>query len=221
MNYLSLTYWNGSFRSPFAHLSLIGSSRAAWHTSFVIPQLNLLLDAGLVVSHSRPRHIFLLHGHSDHTLLAPGFVHRGDADPPDIFCPAELAAALGEFLDAKTMLDKGGLTRREDVTVEKGRVGLGTHVMHGMKPGETIELRRKKGWSATAFACDHSVPCLGYVFSLTNMHIRPEFAGLPGQEIKALREQGVEITTPTVQPIFAFFGGYDCDDLGRRTAMAC
>jgi len=94
------------FPKPYHNLTLVGRSRAAWHTSFVVPQLNLLLDAGLVVNNTRPKHIFLTHGHSDHTLLAPAFLKR--SDPPDIYCPAEMGSALDAFLDAKTMLNEGG-----------------------------------------------------------------------------------------------------------------
>ncbi|EAQ91165.1 hypothetical protein CHGG_03100 [Chaetomium globosum CBS 148.51] len=94
------------FPKPYHNLTLTGRSRAAWHTSFVIPQLNLLLDAGMVVNNLRPKHIFLTHGHSDHTLLTPAFVKR--SDPPDIYCPAEMKDALDNFINAKTMLSEGG-----------------------------------------------------------------------------------------------------------------
>jgi ribonuclease Z len=201
------------FPAPY-QLTLLGTSRAAWHTSFHIPQLNLLLDAGLVVNNSRPKHIFLTHGHSDHTLLTPAFVKRGEPDPPDIVCPSEMADALDEYLDAKTMLDKGGLAARGSLKIDEGRYGLGTHRTHGLKAGESVEVHRKNGWSATAFACDHSVPCLGYVFYFTTMHIRPEYAGLPGPDIKALKDKGVEVTKPTSKPIFAFLGDTTVKTLG-------
>ncbi|KAB5545754.1 RNase Z [Coniochaeta sp. 2T2.1] len=93
------------FPKPYQQYTLTGRSRAAWHTSFVVPELNLLLDAGLVVSNARPKHIFLTHGHSDHTLLAPAFVKR--SDPPDIFCPVEIEQVLNEYIRAKVVMNKG------------------------------------------------------------------------------------------------------------------
>lgn len=100
------------FPKPYSQYVLTGRSRAAWHTSFVIPQLNLLLDAGLVVNRLRPKHIFLTHGHSDHSLLAPAYVKR--EDPPDVFCPVEVVRVLDDFMLARTMLNLGGLIKRED-----------------------------------------------------------------------------------------------------------
>ncbi|KAL2164300.1 hypothetical protein VTH06DRAFT_3516 [Thermothelomyces fergusii] len=272
------------FPKPYHNLTLTGRSRAAWHTSFVIPQLNLLLDAGRVINHLRPKHIFLTHGHSDHTLLTPVFVKR--SDPPDIYCPAEMKDALDSFINAETMLNEGGgiwppestspylqkytsnkkgpepppsgpdagdgdgaprgdpspSPAEADVTMEDGQINssaaaeqqqearenndnhdnenddaddgihplLRTHRTHGLRPGDTVKLRRlaaPQTYTATAFACDHTVPCLGYVFSAVTPKLRPEYRGLPGPELRALREErGVDLTAPVAVPVFAFLG---------------
>ena len=217
---------------PHSHIVLTGRSRAAWHTSFVVPQLNLLLDAGLVVGSARPKHVFLTHGHADHALLAPVFTSR--AEPPDIFCPAEMRAVLDDYLLAKTMLNRGGLVGIEDAAAQGLEVGgadgdedddgdgldghgrqrtplekafLKTHFTHPLHPGDVVSLKHvAREFTATAFACDHSVPCLGYLFSSTTHRLRPEFASLPGAQLKALRESGASITAPHVSPIFAFLG---------------
>ena len=60
--------------------------------------------------------------------------------------------------------------------------------------------------TATAFACDHSVPCLGYLFGSETHRLRPEYSQLSGPEIRDLRQSGQEITTPHSTPIFAFLG---------------
>ncbi|PTB63139.1 hypothetical protein BBK36DRAFT_59851 [Trichoderma citrinoviride] len=211
------------FPKPHSQLVLTGRSRAAWHTSFVIPSLNLLLDAGLVVNNQRPKHIFLTHGHSDHTLLAPAFVKRDD--PPDVFCPAQMRKAFDDFVLAKTLLNLGGEIGAEDAEVrglpiddavlarseELGRTPsatafLNTHLTRGLRDGDTVPLRRAQGITATAFACDHTVPCLGYVFSKTTQRLRPEFASLAGPELQALRRAGTELTAAHTAPVFAFLG---------------
>lgn len=209
---------------------LTGKSRAAWHTSFVIPQLNLLLDAGLCVNKQRPKHIFLTHGHSDHTLLTPAFIKR--SDPPDIYCPVEVVKVLDDFLVAKTVLNAGGLKTASDVntpdmasiedeldvddseptqpnptaTPPKERNWLQTHDIYGVRPGDTVPLRRTIDFTAEAFACDHTVPCVGYVFKMNTQKLKQEYLGLKGVEIKSLREQGVEITAWQSTPVFAFLG---------------
>ncbi|UNI16022.1 Ribonuclease Z [Purpureocillium takamizusanense] len=253
------------FPKPYSQYVLTGRSRAAWHTSFVVPQLNLLLDAGLCVNKLRPKHVFLTHGHSDHTLLAPAFVKRDD--PPDVFCPREMAPAFDDFVLANTMLNLGGLVRVADAAREgllrtgdgdgddgdcgdgegederdgdgsgrrersaDERAWLGTHVTHGVSPGDEVPLRRAKGITARVFACDHTVPCVGYVFSQTTHRLRPELASLSGPELKRLREEAAaaaaassspsaehdpssspsspspsSITEPHTAPIFAFLG---------------
>ncbi|KAL2107062.1 hypothetical protein VUR80DRAFT_5733 [Thermomyces stellatus] len=207
---------------PFHHNVLTGKSRAAWHTSFVIPQLNLLLDAGLCVNKLRPKHIFLTHGHNDHTLMAPAFVKRGD--PPDVFLPEEVRPAFDQYVLANVVLNLGGLVGphapagegvESDGEGAEGGDGegdgdgppwSGVHVSHGLRPGDTVPLRRVKDVYATAFACDHTVPCLGYVFSAVSHKLKPEYAHLTGPEIKGLRESGVEITSPHWTPFLAFLG---------------
>lgn len=222
------------WRFPGKHKQyvLTGKSRAAWHTSFVIPQLNLLLDAGLCVNKQRPKHIFITHGHSDHTLLTPAFIKR--SDPPDIYCPVEVLKVLDDFLVAKTVLNAGGLKTASDVdnpdvaSIEdeldadadesepaqlnptpvppKERNWLQTHDIYGVRPGDTVPLRRTIDFTAEAFACDHTVPCVGYVFKLNTQKLKKEYLGLKGVEIKNLREQGVEITALQSTPVFAFLG---------------
>jgi ribonuclease Z len=209
------------FPKPYSAYVLTGKSRAAWHTSFVIPQLNLLLDAGLCVNKFRPKHIFLTHGHSDHTLLSAAFVNRHH--PPDIFCPAEMRQVFDDFILANTFLNLGGLVgpddpvdasqvsegegQSDDENPAEGVGWLNTHVTHGMKPGDVVPLRRlKNSIFAEAFACDHTVPCLGYVFKTLSQRLRPEYQSLDGQELRQLREAGVEITSPHCTPFLAFLG---------------
>ncbi len=127
---------------------------------------------------------------SDHTLLIPAFVKR--EDPPDVFCPAEMKSVLDAFVHANTMLNLGGLITAEEAARSNVR---DTHITHALRPGDTVPLRRLKNIHATAFACDHTVPCLGYGLQHDNAKAHSaEYASLGGQELRALRQQGVEIT---------------------------
>ena len=229
------------FPKPYHNFVLTGRSRAAWHTSFVIPQLNLLLDAGLCVNRMRPKHVFITHGHSDHSLLAPVFVDRND--PPDIYCPAPMKSVFNDFILAQTMLNGGGNVTSEDAEsqglmtdpnkegAETGskeggggqeedddpddpgrtpsqKAFLGTHRAHGVRHGDVLPLRRlKENITATAFDCDHTVPCVGYVFHQTTQKLKSEYASTPGHELKRLKQSGeVDITAAHSVPIFAFLG---------------
>lgn len=237
------------FPRPYQQYTLTGKSRAAWHTSFVVPELNLLLDAGLVVNNARPKHIFLTHGHNDHTLLAPAFVKR--SDPPDIFCPVEIKDIFDEYVRAKVLLNKGGVDvpgggeEEEDDEDTDGLDGQGgegrkdrnvtavdqipdsdprpphlrTHTTYGLRAGHTVPLRRLKGpieITATAFACAHSIPCLGYVFHAATPKLRPEYRGLPGPTLRELRLSGADLTAPHRVPVFAFLGDGTAETLARE-----
>lgn len=299
---------------PFAHCVLTGRSRAAWHTSFVVPQLDLLLDAGLCVNRLRPRHVFLTHGHSDHTMLAPAFVRavgraaEGDEGLPDVHCPAEMAGLFDDFVRASVLLDGGGggpaedeegggegeeagegdmdseqddnghdgreegqdsrrcdghdgreedqdsrrhdghdgrdeghnIGRkiegqdnrrfdgddtREDKTEAQGpkTTRNPTHMTHALAPGDTVPLRHLAASSnavitATAFACDHSVPSLGYLFSRVTRRLRPSLAGVPGPRLGALAAAGRVITEPRAVPFLAFLGDSTAGTLAAAPA---
>lgn len=213
------------FPRPYHNYVLTGRSKAAWHTAFIIPHLNLLLDAGLCVNKLRPKHVFITHGHSDHTLLAPAFGKR--EDPPDVFCPAEMVSVFDAFCHARTMLNLGGLITKDSLANAELSDSedsapnpnpssdhhpapssiLRTHLTHPVSPGDVVPLRRTDNITALAFACDHTVPCLGYVFQKTTKKLKPEYASLSGQEIKRLKqEEKVEVTAPVTTPIFAFLG---------------
>ncbi|KKA29336.1 hypothetical protein TD95_001927 [Thielaviopsis punctulata] len=216
-----------TFPKPFGQYVLSGRSRAGWHTSFLIPQLDLALDVGYVVNKMRPNQVFITHGHTDHSGCVPVFISRTRC--PDIYCPAELQQAMDTFAMYSRVMNEGGnvgpckpagtadsntdaATEDDDDDDDDGRgppgpKWLNTHTSHGMKPGDVVPLRRiKADIIATAFACDHSVPCLGYVFSQVTRKLRREYAGRPGAELKALRQAGVEITERATTDIFAFCG---------------
>ncbi|KAH8908528.1 hypothetical protein BR93DRAFT_876640 [Coniochaeta sp. PMI_546] len=205
------------FPRPYQQYTLTGRSRAAWHTSFVVPELNLLLDAGLVVNSARPKHIFLTHGHNDHTLLAPAFVKR--SDPPDVFCPVEIREIFDEYVRAKVLLNKGGVEQIPDSDPDPRPPHLRTHHTYGLRPGDTVPLRRLKGpieITATAFACTHSIPCLGYVFHATTPKLRPEYRGLSGPALRDLRLSGENLTAPHKVPVFAFLGDGTAETLASE-----
>ncbi|KAF3357741.1 hypothetical protein VdG1_03078 [Verticillium dahliae VDG1] len=164
------------FPKPYHQYVLTGKSRAAWHTSFVIPQLNLLLDAGVVVNKERPKHIFLTHGHSDHVLLSPAFVKR--EDPPDIYCPVEMKRFFDDYILAKTMMNRGGHIQYDEA--EARGLPVDKDAPDVDDDGRTPSQRAFLGTHVT--------------------HPVPEYTSLSGNEIKALRTSGVDITAPHTSP---------------------
>jgi ribonuclease Z len=64
----------------------------------------------------------------------------------------------------------------------------------GHAPGDEVELDRRH--RARCFRSVHRVPSLSWLVERTTHRLRPEFAGKAAQELKALRNAGVEITQP-------------------------
>ncbi|KAK4460317.1 beta-lactamase-like protein [Cladorrhinum samala] len=203
------------FPAPHHNLTLIGRSRAAWHTSFIIPQLSLLLDAGLCVNAQRPKHIFLTHGHNDHCLLTPAFVNKNrEKGGEDIYCPVEMAEPLGKFITGSRECNWSG----DEEAKKKSDGKAGGYKILGVRSGDLVQLgdgqgqgqgqgATKGGWSAEVVKCDHTIPCVGYVFGVTTRRLKDEFKGLKGDQIKKLREEeGVEVTAQVRTDVFGFMG---------------
>ncbi|EPS35176.1 hypothetical protein H072_11481 [Dactylellina haptotyla CBS 200.50] len=90
---------------PFQQHKLVGRSRAAWHTSFLVPSLNTVLDAGVLIDDSRPQNVFITHGHSDHSYNILAYCRR--ITPPDIYVPAETARFMDDYILSSKALNLG------------------------------------------------------------------------------------------------------------------
>lgn len=158
-----------------------GVSVGGIYTSLAVPELGVLLDAGIP-----PRSaggidtILLSHGHADHVGALPALLGirglHGKTKPPRVVMPAEIVDDLQEALAVLSKLQRWPL----DIEAI------------GMKPGDEIELRGDL--RVRAIRTFHPVPSLAYVILRRVSKLRPEFRGLPGPEIAARRQAGEAIT---------------------------
>ena len=72
------------------------------------------------------------------------------------------------------------------------------------RPGDEIELSREL--VVTVSATKHTVPSLGFVVWQRRRKLRPEFLGLPGEQIRDLRMSGTEVTSEVRIPRLAYLG---------------
>jgi ribonuclease Z len=157
-----------------------GISVGGVYTSLQVPELSVVLDAGVPLrSFATTDHIFLSHGHSDHAsalgalLGIRGLV--GKQSPAQVFLPAEIEPAVQEALAAQSRL------HRSKIEIEA----------IPMLPGDTRKVYRDV-W-VRAFRTHHAGPTLGYQFFKRITKLKPEHQGLPGEEIGRLRREGAPI----------------------------
>ena len=153
-----------------------GISVGGVYTSLQVPELGVVLDAGVPIrSFAGADHIFLSHGHPDHSsglgslLGIRGLIGKG---PPKVYLPAEIEAPLCETLAVQGRLCRTSL----DIEAVPMRPGDARPLGHGL-------------W-VRAHRTHHSVPSLCYQFFRRVSKLKPEFRGLPPEEVARGRKAG-------------------------------
>ncbi|MCP3101673.1 MBL fold metallo-hydrolase [Myxococcus sp. K15C18031901] len=156
-----------------------GISVGGVYTSLQVPELDVVLDAGIPIrSFAGTERIFLSHAHPDHasglgSLL--GIRRLLGKGAPQLFLPAELESSVKEALQV--------LGRLHHTSMEVHTVP--------MLPGDVRPLGHDL--HVRAFRTHHPVPSLGYQFIRRVTKLRPEFHDLPPQEIARRRKAGEDI----------------------------
>lgn len=180
-------------------VELIGRSWAADATGFCVPSLGIALDAGYPVYGKRMPDILVTHLHTDH---AHHLTHiKSRHKPSTAHVPASTVKLAERYIDVAQMMTSN-LTPQEYNEIDWD-VDLR---FQGVMPGERIKLSRK-GLMCDIVQCDHSVPCVGYIVSRCKSTLKSQHKGLNSNEIGKLRkEQGVNFTEETTEPLLCFLG---------------
>ncbi|HRX82094.1 MAG TPA: metal-dependent hydrolase, partial [Pirellulaceae bacterium] len=109
-------------------------------------------------------------------------------DPPTIYLPDHAIETVERLLKVYRQLDRGRLPCE----------------LIPVKAGDEIELSREL--VVTASATHHTVPALGYIVWERKQKLKPEYLELRGDQIRDLKESGVEITTEIRVPELAYLG---------------
>ncbi len=177
--------------TSWGQLTVAGGSRAGEGTVILLPQLRLALDPGRPHRALPPMATaFVSHGHLDHLgALAYWASQRylNGMGPGRVVVPREIAPGVSELLELHARLE-GGRPYQVEVT--------------GVEEGETLPLRRDM--ELGFFTTDHWVPTLGLELTWLHRRLRPELAGLPGDEIRRLRESGVEVSRTEPRRLLAY-----------------
>jgi ribonuclease Z len=175
-----------------AGLTIEGYSRAAVQSYWRIPELKIGFDFG-----AQPWDFmgtptwFLTHTHLDHVAALPVYVARRRMmrmEPPTLYVPAPAVEELRRFLLVVQRLDRGRMAC----------------TLNGVQPGDEVELSRDH--VVTAWATAHTIPSVGYLVWERRFKLKDEYHGLPGHQIRDLREAGTAVTREVRTPLVAYTG---------------
>jgi len=185
-----------TLETSWGPLTLAGGSRAGEATMVLLPQLRLALDAGRAHRALPPMAtVFLSHGHLDHVGGLPYWASQrflNTMGPGTVLAPRSIADQVAGLLSLTAQLEGG---RPYEVEVQP------------LDPGQRWSLRQDM--ELETFSTDHWVPTLGCRLLWSHRHLRPELAGLPGEEIARRRLAGEEVTSVDHIPILSY-----CADTG-------
>jgi ribonuclease Z len=175
-----------------AGLTIEGYSRAAVQSYWRVPELKLGFDLGAQPWDFMGTPTWLVtHTHLDHVAALPVYVARRRMmrmEPPHLYLPAEALEDVRRLLLVMQRLDRGRMACE----------------LHGLKPGDEIELSREH--VVTAFATTHTIPSLGYVVWDRRKKLKEEYQGLAGEQIRDLRLAGTEVTREVRMPLVCYTG---------------
>jgi ribonuclease Z len=175
-----------------AGLTIEGYSRAAVQSYWRIPELKIGFDLG-----SQPWDFmgtptwFVTHSHLDHVAALPVYVARRRMmrmEPPTLYLPAEVIEDVRRLLLIMQRLDRGRMVCQ----------------LNGLKPGDEVDLSREH--VVTAFPTTHTIPSLGYLIWDRRFKLKEEYHGLAGEQIRDLRQSGVQVTREVRVPLVAYTG---------------
>lgn len=156
--------------------TLVGVSVGGVYTALHVPELNVLLDAGLSPrSFVGAENLLLSHGHADHIGALPALVGvRGlsHTSAPRTFLPREIENDVAEGVEA--------FSRGQHRKLELPLVPVAPGDEHSL--GADLHLR--------VFRTRHSVPSVGYLLFRKVNKLRPEFLELPPSELSRRRRAG-------------------------------
>ena len=175
-------------------LSIVGLGRSADASSYFLPELGIVLDAGIHVKSIEPKTVLLTHGHRDHIAALP--THA--AARAKIFCPKPIAPMVRKYLLAEAQLNYGDPTQTDDETIE----ALGEYDIQPVNDGDNVLLPRgsyqgsSKPLGVEVFKAPHKegVPAVSYGIYQVKTRLKDEYSSLDKSEIGSLIRKDIEIT---------------------------
>jgi ribonuclease Z len=197
-------------------LSIVGLGRSADASSYFLPELGIVFDAGIHVKSIQPKMVLLTHGHRDHIAALP--THA--AAKCKILCPKAIAPLVRRFLLAEAQLNYGDATQTDDETTS----ALGDYDIQAVTDGEEFLLSREfyqgspTPIGVQVFRAPHKegVPAVSYGLYRAKTRLKPDYASLPKSELGALIQKGIVITESFNEGLLFYTGDTTINLLRER-----
>ncbi|CAF3296966.1 unnamed protein product [Rotaria socialis] len=178
--------------------TLIGRSRAADATSLFIPELDMLLDCGCLVTGSLPLYIFITHAHADHCLDITRLLNK--SRPPQVYLPVSAVQPMKDFIEKCQILRPAGRNNSDPNQM------ISNCELICVQHEDLLSFRKRM--KVRVFEMDHSVPCCGYGFYENRNKLKKEYEHLRSNEIANMRRanKDLEVCEERLVPLFAFMG---------------
>ena len=177
---------------PLGSIHVIGYSVAGEETVVQVPELDVCFDIGRAPYFALTSNIVCIsHGHMDHIAGISYYLsqrHFQGMKPGTILVPAEIAKFVDEVL-------------RGWRNIERQRT---PYTLVPMEPGQTFEVRRD--FVIRAMETHHAGNSLGYSLVSVREKLKPEYHGIAGQELAAMKKKGIEIQYKLEVPLVTYLG---------------
>ena len=190
---------------PNMQVKLKGYSWAAKNTGFYIPEMKIMLDCG-VENDFIPDHVFITHGHSDHSRDIPNVIvqlsnykNSGSFNNKkvNIYAPIEIVEYIRNYIDAFYIMSKNNPTHKAHCKYNLIPVQTNTRIQITIRNIEHI---------VEIIKCYHTVPCVGYGFIELRKRLKEQYRGLSKEELITLKKNGIDILENYEHPLFCYLG---------------
>jgi len=178
--------WEYSYKLT-DNLTLKGHSRGGERSGFYIPELGLMLDAGIRAKF-KPKVICVTHCHRDHSFALPT-VMSGHIKQY-VYVPHESEDLFKNAMLSSYRLSKGS----KDI--------IGRCDVVGVVQDTIIQL--KEDFYIKVYDLDHDVPTRGYGICIRKEKLDPQYRGLEGKKICELKKNGVCISIIVERKLLAY-----------------
>ena len=176
----------------YKNYRFLGCSEGGVYTTMGLPQYKLVFDIG--VGHTKLteyQRLLLTHGHLDHSSGIAYYISQRALrrlDPPDIYCPPELADPLKRIFDIWAEIEG----------FEAG------YNLHPVQYDQYYKLQGNVYFKAIPSI--HRVPSNGYAILEKTRKLKDEFQDLPGHEIAVLKQKRDDLFYDHENPVVTFSG---------------